>query len=307
MVNFKKVVKKGGKALGETTSIFKKYARKAIKVGGKALSKTIEIAGDSLKKIKNKVKKLTKAQAVVLLTLGGVATYSGVNIGDAVAEFNKRNNKEFTVKEIFYKDGDDVDEISFVITNPDKIEIYPDDSFVIVEANSFFDSKFSNKTLILGELPYLITETKISKDKENDEQPDLNPDIPYVITIKINGLDLSGKDKDMIKSGEQFERLFVLKLKPDINNDIKDEFEDDGEAIKESLENAVKAIKESLENAVKAGAGATDDFLKWILEQLKTLLVPVGYTIGYVLLAILIIYILYLIGKTVILNFLQKK
>jgi hypothetical protein len=293
MVNFKKVVKKGGKALGETTSIFKKYARKAIKVGGKALSKTIEIAGDSLKKIKNKVKKLTKAQAVVLLTLGGVASYSGVNIGDAVAEFNKRNNKEFTVKEIFYKDGDDVDEISFVITNPDKIEIYPDDSFVIVEANSFFDSKFSNETLFLGELPYLITETKISKDKENDEQPDLNPDIPYVITIKINGLDLSGKDKDMIKSGE---RLFVLKLKPDINNDIKDEFEDDGEA-----------IKETLENAVKAGAGATDDFLKWILEQLKTLLVPVGYTIGYGLLAILIIYILYLIGKTVILNFLQKK
>jgi len=293
MVNFKKVVKKGGKALGETTSIFKKYARKAIKVGGKALSKTIEIAGDSLKKIKNKVKKLTKAQAVVLLTLGGVATYSGVNVGNAVAEFNKRNNKEFTVKEIFYKDGDDVDEISFVITNPDKIEIYPDDSFVIVEANSFFDSKFSNKTLFLGELPYLITETKISKDKENDEQPDLNPDIPYVITIKINGLDLSGKDKDMIKSGE---RLFVLKLKPDINNDIKDEFEDDGEA-----------IKETLENAVKAGAGATDDFLKWILDQLKTLLAPVGYAIGYGLLAILIIYILYLIGKTVILNFLQKK
>jgi hypothetical protein len=293
MVNVKKVFKKAGKAIGDASSLFKKYTRKAIKTGGKALEKTIEVAGDSLKKIKAKAKKLTKTQAVLLVSLGVVGTYAGVNVGDAVGEYNKRNNKEFTVKEVFYKDGDTVDEISFVITNPDKIEIYPDDSFVIFEASSLYSSKISNKTITLNDLPYTITETKISKDKENDEQPDLNPDVPYVITIKINGLDLSGKDKDMINSGD---KLFVLKLKADINNDIKDEFEDDGEV-----------IKDELEKIVGTGANATKDWLKWIWEQILTLLAPIGYAIGYGLLAILILYILYLIIKTVIYNYLQKK
>ena len=198
-----------------------------------------------------------------------------------MTEFNKRNNKEFTVKEVFYKEGDDVDEMSFVITNPEKIEIYPDDSFVIIYASPFYDSKKSNRTITLDDQPYLITETKISKDKENDDQPDLNPDVPYVITIKINGLDLSGKDKDMIKSATGDEKLFVIKLKADMNNDIKDEFEDDGEAVKEALEKALGAV-----------ADTGDDFLKWILEHLLKLAKPLA-PIGYILLALFLIWVLY--------------
>lgn len=281
MVNVTKIVQRAGKAIGAGTSLFKKAARRAAKIGGNAVKKTLTIAGDSLKKIKNKAKKLTKAQAAIIVSIGAVGTYAGVNIGDAMTEFNKRNNKEFTVKEVFYKEGDDVDEMSFVITNPEKIEIYPDDSFVIIYASPFYDSKKSNRTITLDDQPYLITETKISKDKENDDQPDLNPDVPYVITIKINGLDLSGKDKDMIKSATGDEKLFVIKLKADMNNDIKDEFEDDGEAVKEALEKALGAV-----------ADTGDDFLKWILEQLLKLAKPLA-PIGYILLALFLIWVLY--------------
>jgi len=282
MVN-KKMFKKAGKAIGDATSIFKKYARKSVKLGLKGLQKTVEVAGDSLKKIKNKAKKLTKAQVTVLVSLGAVGTYAGVNVGDAITEYNKRNNKEFIVKEVFYKEGDTVDEISFVILNPDKIEIYPEDTFVIIESESSYMNEIKNKTIILNELAYVITETKISKDKENDDQPDLNPDVPYVVTIKINGLDLAGNNKNMLKSGE---KIFVLKLKPDINNDIKDEFEDDIEVIVKTVEDAVKDVADTNEN-----------ILQWILNQLMVLLKPILTYGGIGIAIVLVLYLLYLLLK----------
>ena len=267
-----KKFKKGGKAIAEQTSLVKKYGRKSAKVGGKGFEKTSEIAVKSLKTVKSKSKKINNLQKAALLAAGAAAAYSSVNVANGFADYNKRVDKKFTVTEVFYKDGDSVNEISFVITNPEKIEIFPDDSFVITEKSSFYDKKFSDNKLKLDVQPYMVTETKISKDKENEEQPNLNPDIPYVVTIMINTLDLSGSDKDMIKTGD---KLFVIQLKPDVNNDIKDEFEDDAEE-------AEKAIKAALE--------ATTD---WFGDLLKNLGGPIVSAIIAILAIIIVMIIIF--------------
>jgi len=283
MVNVRKIVKRGGSMISDGAGLLKKTLRKSLKFGAKALSKTVELATDSLKKIKNKAKKLSKNQITALLLVGAGTTYAGVNLGDAISEHNKRNNKTFIVTEVFYKEGDEVDEISFVILNPERIEIYVDDQFVINSTDSIYNSKIQNKTIELNTLPYTITETKISKDKDNDEQPsDKNPDIPFVITIRVLGLNMTGKDKDMIKSGNN---LFTLQLKADLNNSIKDEYDDDGQAVKEAVKEAVDVV-----------ANVTGD----IFEKLFG---PIGKIVFWCIIGLLIMTVI----GTIIYLFVKKK
>ena len=50
---------------------------------------------------------------------------------------------------------------------------------------------------------------------------------------------MSEKDKDMIKSGNN---LFTLQLKADLNNSIKDQFDDDAKAVNDALKEAVDSV-----------------------------------------------------------------
>lgn len=272
MVNVTKVVKKGGKisgkagsVIGELSSDFKKISRKG-KKGSKVSKKTLDVMSESLEKTKKQSKKFTKAQYLAIIATGATATYAGVNLGEGVIEHNKRLNKLFDVTEVFYKDGDNKDEITFVISNPEKIEIYPTDEVVITYADIYYEQKIDNKTIKLNDQPYLISETKVNKDKENDELPkDTNLDVPFLITVTINGLDLTGKDNNMIKKGD---KLFTLQLIPDFNNSIKNEFDDDSEKIKEAGESVFSSLTDPFVNLF----GDIGDVIFWVIVGIVILL-----------------------------------
>lgn len=245
---------KAGSAIVEVASETKKLKR-VIKKSGKSTKKITEAVGETeeiLKKVKTKSKKISSFQKAIVVGLGASAVWGTVNIGYAVADYVKRNNKIFTVTEIFHKENDGNDELSFVILNPDKIQIFTDESFVITYADPFFDGFFARGLLKKSDtVAYTITETKINKDKENSDLSDEDPDIPYVITIQVNGLDLSlDENKPLITNNLKKDKLLEIKLKADLNSEIKDEFNDDFDALKKTADDAMNAVNNAFQDTL---------------------------------------------------------
>jgi hypothetical protein len=202
--------------IGETNSLTKKSKKNIGSISEiVADKKRLDTLKESTEIVKKK--KITKTQYAALLVGGSAVAVGGITAAKAIEAnetYQKRNNANFKVTEITYDKEDDKDEISLSISNPDKLDIYAQETIIFLSANDVLKNKIVGK-IFLNDRDYEISEVRPFGDSD-----DL---IPNLIKVKITGLDLTDVDKDMIMKGDG---LFTIKLRADFNNDFKREMEE---------------------------------------------------------------------------------
>jgi hypothetical protein len=276
--------KKVGNAIGELygklrqLKLSKKLDNDAVKFAEKTTDEAFEkikakkdIIGDTLPKKKSTLTKIAAGTAVVGVTI------TAVTAANAIKSFDARDNKPFIVNKI-ERNLEEKDEIVLTISNSNKLCLYPKETILFENPNvDVLRTKAASGIIKLKSSSTPIPYNIISTDPYG-EDPDSGVDyIPTKIIIKIPGLDVTGRDKDMLIEGSN---LITIVLQADPTNDIQESmdgtgnfFIKTGEAIVDPFEKFIEILKNV---GIYGGIGIAALFITFLLYKLITYLILIN-------------------------------